>query len=521
MNWIHTESDRAAWELGYRPDIAAAERVRTFFARFLRHSKGEWARKPFALLPWQWEKVILPLFAWKRPDGTRRFRRGYVEIPKKNGKSTLAAGIALYLLLADNEPGAEVYSAASDRKQASIIFREIRSMVEASPALSSLCRVVPSQKKVESGGNFFESLSADAPSKEGLNIHGLIFDELHAQRDRKLWDALEYGGAARRQPLQLAITTAGWDRTTVCWEQHEKAAGVLSGKIVDPTFFACIFAAGVDDDWRESSTWEKANPSLGTTINRESFAEDFCAARGSPAKENSFKRYRLNIWTEQATRWLGVELWDSCDLAPEFTGVCHGGLDLASTTDLAAFCAYWPDTHSAKWLYWVPAGACRDRERLNKQRFDVWAERGFIKVTPGGVLDYDAIRADVNEFKKVHQLRCIGIDRWNSVQLATQLRKDKIEVAGFGQGFVSLSSPTKELEGLIRTGAFRHGGNPVARWNFGNVAVVQDAAGNVKPTKAKSTEKIDGIVAAIMAVGRAAVNPKKVSVYARRGVQGL
>ena len=270
-DWIKSKADEDAWQRGCRPDPPAAERVRDFFSKFLRHSKGEFAGKPFELLPWQWEDIVKPLFGWKRPDGTRRYRRAYIEVPKKNGKSTLCAGLTLYMLVADNEPGAEVYSAAADRKQASIIFNEVKTMIDASPALTQKLSVLVSQKRVTFSlkHSWYEAMSAEAPTKEGVNIHGLVFDELHAQKTRGvLWDTLTYGGASRRQPLLIAITTAGYDRQSICWEQHEYTRGIIEGLHFDPSYFAYIRAAEPTDDWTADSTWRKANPSYGVTLKK-------------------------------------------------------------------------------------------------------------------------------------------------------------------------------------------------------------------------------------------------------------
>lgn len=307
-------TDEQAIREGCEFHLPSAEKVRKFFRQFVRHSKGEWAGKPFEFLDWQWTDVIGPLFGWLRPDGTRRFRRAYIEIPKKQGKSALASGLAIYLLVGDSEAGAEVYSAAADREQASIVFNEAANMVEASPGLSKHLEVVRSQKRLvfSKKQSWFKALSADVPTKEGLNIHGLLFDELHAQVKRDLWDTLAYGGAARRQPLSISITTAGYDRESICWEQHQYAQSVLEGRNPDTSFLPCIYAASESDDWTSPATWAKANPSFGVTIKESEMAEACREAQQSPAKQNSFRRYRLNQWTEQDVRWLDLARWDEC-----------------------------------------------------------------------------------------------------------------------------------------------------------------------------------------------------------------
>jgi phage terminase large subunit-like protein len=359
--WIRSPRDEKAVLEGCRFDIRAAERVRTFFTKFLRHSKGQWAGQPFALLDWQWREVVAPLFGWKRADGTRRYRRAYIEVPKKNGKSALFSGLSLYLLAADGEPGAEVYSAAVDRDQASIVFNEAANMVEVSPQLSSRLNVVRSMKRIvmPRSRSFYKALSADVPAKEGLNAHAVLIDELHAQKTRLLWDTLRYTGAARRQPLHLSITTAGFDHHSICWEQHDYAEKVLDGTIEDSSFLPFIAAAGAEDDWTSPEVWRKANPSFAVTINPEQFAEDCREAQESPAKENSFRRYRLNQWTEQEVRWLNMEKWDACATPLGDLGrrPCYAGLDLSSTTDITALVLVFPneDRYDVLPLFWVRA----------------------------------------------------------------------------------------------------------------------------------------------------------------------
>jgi phage terminase large subunit-like protein len=509
--WVRTNADCRAVEAGYYFDVSAAERVRTFFRQFLRHSKGEWASKPFELLDWQWQDIVGPLFGWLRPNGTRRYRRGYIEIPKKNGKSCLFSGLSLYLLLADHEPGAEIYSAAVDRDQASIVFAEAANMAESSPQLASRLKIVRSTKRIvdHQSRSFYRALSADVPAKEGLNAHAILIDELHAQRSRELWDTLRYAGASRRQPLHLAITTAGFDRHSICWEQHDYALKVLEDTIEDLAFFGYIRAADADDDWTDPEVWKKANPSFGITIGAEAFAEDCREAQESPAKENSFRRYRLDQWTEQDIRWLSMEKWDACDRFPEdLEGrECFGGLDLSSTTDLTALVLVFPDDNKNYFdvlpFFWVPEEGARQRERRDHVPYLQWIRQGHLAATQGDVIDYDVIRKRINELQEQFNIREIALDRWNATQLATQLTGDGFTIVPFGQGYSSMNAPTKKLDELVRAGKLSHGGHPVLRWMAGNVSLETDAADNWKPSKKKSIERIDGIVALIMGLDRA------------------
>jgi len=520
--WIRTEADERAVLEGYRFDIEKAERVRTFLKKFIRHSKGEWAGKPFELLDWQWEEIVAPLFGWKRPNGTRRYWRGYIEVPKKNGKSTLFAGLSIYLLLADNELGAEIYSAAVDRDQASIVFNEAANMVEASPALSAILTTVRSTKRIvhHKTRSLYRALSADVPAKEGLNAHAVLIDELHAQKTRDLWDTLRYAGASRRQPLNLSITTAGFDRHSICWEQHHYAERVLDGTTEDLSFFGYIRAAAPDDDWTSPEVWRKANPSFGITLSAEQFAEDCKEAQESPAKENSFRRYRLNQWTEQEIRWLNMEKWDVCATAlrPLDGRHCFAGLDLSCTTDISALVLVFPieERYDVLPFFWVPEEGARMRERRDHVPYTQWIRDKYVYATPGEVVDYDVIRKRINELQKRYDIRQIAIDRWNATQLATQLQGDGFEMVAFGQGYASMNAPTKKLEELVLSGKIAHGGNPVLRWMASNVSVETDAAGNWKPSKEKSTQRIDGIVALIMGIDRATTQPaSEFSVYAR------
>ena len=487
---------------------AKYQRVVDFFQKVLRHSKGQNAGKPFMLLEWQ-HHVLRELFGRLSQDGTRQHRVGYIELPKKQGKSTTLAGIALYMTMFDSEPGAEVYGAACDREQAGIIYREAASMVRASPGLSRHLEVIDSRKTIvhKASNSFYRVLSADAFRAEGLNIHALLFDELHAQRDRRLWDALRYGGAARRQPLLLSITTAGFDRKSICWEQHAYAERCMADPSVDPAFFGCIYAAAPEDDWKSPKTWHKANPSLGETITVESFAADAREAEQSPSKLNSFLRYRLNVWTTQDVRWLSPDSWAKCGgpLRDDLEGrEWFGGLDLAATTDLSALVLVSQaddGTFDVVPFFWVPEQNAAERTLRDKVDYVGWIRDGYIRATDGNVTDYDVIRRDICEIAKKYNIRQIGIDRWNSTQLSTQLQADGINAVGFGQGVASMSSPCKQLENLVLSERIRHGGHPVLSWMAANVAVQTDHQGNIKPSKAKSTERIDGIVSLVMGLG--------------------
>jgi phage terminase large subunit-like protein len=514
-NVIELPTDKTALLQAYWFDDKAAVKAVAFFKKFLRHSKGEWANKPFVLLPWQ-ERYIRTLYGWKNKDGSRRFRRSYIEVPKKQGKSTLAAGIALHQLVADYEPGAEVYLAASDRRQAGVIYRECQAMVKGNSTLADNLICTKKQIQYPKANGLLEALSADAYRNEGLNASAVIFDELHAQPNRDLWDCLSYAGRARRQPLLMSITTAGFDRESICYEQRRYAEQILNGTIDDVRFLPLIYGAADTDDWTNETTWFKCNPSLGETIKLDDFRADFQEAVNSSAKENSFKRYCLNIWTQQDVRWLRIEDWDKCKAdMPQLDGkACYSALDLSATTDLTSLALLFPLEDGSYFLlvyHWIPEDNARERERKDKVPYVQWhkAKEKWIETTPGNVIDYEYIRKKINELGKVYEIKEIAVDRWNAQSIATQLEQDGFTVVPFGLGFGSMSAPTKEFEVLILNGKLKHNGNPVMKWEIGNTAVEQDAADNLKPSKKKSTERIDGVVASIMALGRAIVRPKE------------
>jgi phage terminase large subunit-like protein len=492
---------------------AKYRRVVRFFEGVLRHSKGQHAGDHFKLLPWQHD-AFRELFGRLKPDGTRQHRVAYIEVPKKNGKSTLLAGIALYMLLADEEPGAEVYGAACDREQAGIIYREAAAMVRASPALSKVLEVVDSRKTIihRASNSFYRVLSADAFRAEGLNIHALLFDEMHAQRDRRLYDALRYGGAARRQPLLLSITTAGeLDRKALWWEQRTYAERCKADPTLDPAFYGCVYKADEADDPFDEATWRKANPSLGYTITLESFAADALEAKNSPSKLNSFLRYRLDIATSSDVRWILPDKWAACGgaLRPLDGRQAYVGLDLSSTTDLTCAVYLFPDedgTFDVLPFFWAAAENAQGRAHRDKVPYLDWArdktEYGpLLRLTDGNATDYDTVRRDINEINKRFVIRQMGIDPWNAQHISQQLQGDGFEIVAFRQGYGSFSSPCKFLETLTLSGRLRHANHPMLSWMANNVSIEMNHAGDIKPSKSKSTERIDGMVALVEALG--------------------
>jgi phage terminase large subunit-like protein len=506
------------------PESDGGDRAVNFIRR-LKHTKGQWHGVSFDLRPWQ-EKIIRDLFGTVKEDGARQYRTAYIEVPRKNGKSELAAAIALVLLFADGEEGAEIYSAAADTDQASIVFDVANQMVKQSVGLSQRSKAILSTKRIVYKNSFYRVLSAEHATKHGFNAHGVIFDELHAQPNRSLWDVLTTSGGTRRQPMTVAITTAGYDRNSICWEQHEYARKVLDGVVDDPTYYAVIFSAPDEADWTDEVIWKNANPALGDFRDIDEMRTLCKRAQQTPALQNTFRRLYLNQWTRQESRWLDIAAWDATagiveaeDLRGE---VAYAGLDLASSSDLAALVLVFPDDEGmfdVLPFFWVPQNAIEKRSMVDRVPYDVWVEDGLIEATPGDVIDYRYIRKRINELGVLYNLKEIAFDRWGAQELIQYLQDDGFTVVEFGQGFASMAMPTRELLNLVLAKKLRHGGNPVLKWQADNLVVRQDPAGNVKPDKSKSTEKIDGMVALIMGIDRALRNEK--SVYDERGVLSL
>lgn len=530
--WIRGPIDDLAIEEGCYFDPPSGDRVIKFLEIGCRQSKGEWAGKPLKLIPWQ-RDFIMRLYGWRRADGTRRYRTFYIEVPKKSGKSTLLSGLGNYHTVADDEPGAEVYCCAYDLKQARIVFDEAANMVRKSPQLSKRLEVISSAKRIihQESASKFEALSADVPSKDGVSASFTIFDELHRQRTSAMWDIFEFAGAARRQPLMGAITTAGYDRNSICYRQHLYTLKVNAAKAEDMTadtaHLGVIYGADQADDWTDPEVWKRANPSMGYTLKLEDFAAEVAKAKESPEKLNNFLRLRLNIWTNAAERFLSREKWDACGVAgvdPEaFVGSpCYGGLDLSTTTDITALVLVFPDIDSGYEVlcrFWAPEAGAARREERDKVPYLAWARQGYLTLTPGDVIDYDFIRAEINDLARKFDLRKLFLDPYNATQLGVQLQGDGLPVEMIRQGFLSLSPPTKELERLVIGGLLKHGNNPVLNAHADNAVAIKDAVGNIKLSKDKSTERIDGMAALVNAIAAATAEDEGgESVYDSRGI---
>jgi phage terminase large subunit-like protein len=533
-------SDQAA----YYFDQKAADAAVDFFQRRLRFTEGEWAGQPFILQDWQEHDIIRPLFGWKRTvDGTRRYRRCYVWVPRKNGKTELAAGVALLALLGDGEDGGQVFSIAMEKDQASIVFNKASNMVHRAvwlqtappdgPGLSTLKESIYCSLLNAS----FRPLSGKPKGKHGLNMSGLVGDEIHEWPTGELYTFVHDSAAARRQPIEFLISTAG-TKGSHGEEVWDECQAILSGDIEDPETLVVVYAAGPDDDWTKPEVWKKANPNYGVSVKADAFEAAFRRARQLPRLENDFKRYRLNLWTDQAVRWLPIDAvddegrrfgWDHCAGPIGWKALeanlrhktCFGGLDLSAVIDLSALIWWFPiqdDLPVPVVLarFFKPAGLVKLHAKRDRLPYERWVKEGALITTPGTVVDYAFIQEQIYRDAENFRIGSSGyqklepgqgglaIDRWNATETAVKLQQEGLPVVLFGQGFASMSAPSKELERLVLGNGFHHGQHPLLRKHAQAVAVETDAAGNIKPAKHKSAMRIDGIVALIMALGIAA-----------------
>lgn len=513
---------------GFTFDEDRARRAIAFFHECLSHVKGERARTPLLLELWQ-QAVIANAYGWVDADGRRRFREVFLYVPRKNGKTTLAGGVVLLSIAADGELGAEVYSAASEREQAALVFQQARGMVEHEPELAARCRVFRALKaiEVEATGSVYRAISSEDASAHGFNTSAYVMDELHAQRTRGLLDVLETSTGSRRQPLGWIITTADYDGPSICNEKLDYALRVRAGTVKDPRFLPVIYRAERDEDWGDERVWRMANPNLGISLDVDELRRQHLKAVSSPAFLNTFRRLRLNQTTATDVVWIDGPTVVACRAAytpADLRGRrCYGGLDLAATQDLTAFALWFPDEKRVLAYFWVPADSARKRELVSKVvRYSEWTAAGWITATDGAVCDFDRVYADVLHLRSEFDLRAIAYDRWSAQQITNQLAGAGVEMVPFGQGFASMSAPMKELERLLVSGEARHNANPVLEWNITNVVAELDAAANIKPSKRKSREKIDGAVAWIMAIGASWLGKAKgPSVYGDRGPRSL
>jgi phage terminase large subunit-like protein len=506
-------------------DQEAVDKVLAF-GRFCRHTKGRWAGRPIEFEPWQVEHFIAPIFGWKHPNGTRIRRFGYLEVPKKNGKSTKASALGLYLAGPDGEPGAEVYAAAAAKDQARIVFEPARSMVDRSPVLSKHFKKFRNTITYPKSDGVFSVVSADANVQDGLNVHGAIVDELHRHKSRDLIDILQYGTAARTQPLVLAITTAGEEGdTSIYAEYHDYCIKVAEGLVNDPTFFGCIYAAEAGDDWLDEKTWAKANPNLDVTISREYLRAEAAKAEAVPSKRNAFLRLHLNVRSTAVTRAIGMDRWDACGGKVDDPALdaleCFGGLDLALSQDIASLVLDFPaeSGHAVLYRFWLPADLLASADEQTSGMASRWVAAGHLTLTEGDVVDYETIEKQILADAERYDLREIAFNRRGARQLAQNLDSEGLVMVEMAPG-ITLAPATQEWTRLILGEEYRHGGNPVARYMFDVLRLKTDADGNTWPDKGKSKGNITGCVASVMALDRA-MRSEGASVYEERGLLTL
>ncbi len=517
------------------------------FIKELKHTKGKWRGVPFTLLDWQ-TTATRDLFGTMRDSGHRQYNTGYIEVPKKMGKSEYGAALALQGLAADDEWAAEVYGCAADRAQASIIFDVAVDMVDQNTALKKRIKPILSQKRLVylPTKSFYQVLSSEAYSKHGLNPSRVIFDELHAQPNRDLYDVMTEGsGDARLQALFIFLTTAGddADRSTIGWEVHKMATEILLKTKIDPTFYAMIY--GIDREnkriwkgrehkavkeinWEDEAVWIDVNPSIGHTVPMEKVKDQYTRAKGNPSREKNFRWLRLNSWEKIKTnKWLGLDFWDLCKGKIHLDRLkgrpCYGGLDLSSKIDMTAFVLLFPpDDINKKWItlptFWLPEDCIRERVEKDKVKYDIWAQQGYLKTTPGNVIDYSFIEQEIIKLAGIYDMQEIGFDPWNAMQTAIHMEDEGLTMVEVRQGYKSMSPAMKEIEQLTMGKKLLHGGHPILRWNVGNVEIKMDENENIRPVKGKGIERIDGMVAMNNAMARAIVHEDTTSVYEGRGV---
>lgn len=514
----------------FNPD--RVDRVLAAFDRLV-HTQGKWAGLALKPDPWQVGYILAPVFGWVHKDSSgewvRIIRKVYIDVPRKNGKTTIAGGVAVYLTGGDREKGAQVLAAAASKEQAKYCFSPIKTLVEKSPALKGNFRTLAGKVLHDESGSYFTAVSAIADLLHGANVHGAVVDELHVHKSKDLLEAIETGTGSRSQPLIVIITTADASKPGTVYDGRRKLIESLAnGALKDESTYGVIWAADKDDDPLAEETWKKANPGYGVSPTKEFMESAAKAAKNSPAEMASFLRLHLGIRTRQQTRYIELADWDRnagmVDPIKLKGHTAYGGLDLASTSDLTAVSYVFPDGeggYDILWRHFLPEAAFAKFDERVAGNGDVWVRRGLLELTPGNVADYDFVRARIRTDADLFHVVEIGYDPWNATQLVTDLIDDGMPMVPVRQGFRSMSPPLKELQRLVLSGTekkpvVRHGGNQLVRWQVDNLAVAMDPAGNVKPDKASAGDKIDGVVAAVIALDRASRHqavPERRSAY--------
>lgn len=512
-----------AFDKGWYFDRKAAVRAITFIER-LKHTKGEWAGQRFRLEPWQ-QFVIWNIFGWKNADGTRRFRYAYIEIARKNGKTALSAGIGLYMLFADGEARPEVYSAATVKDQAKICFSDAVEIVKATDLKNYL---TPYRNSIvyELKGGMMKPLSSDYGTHDGLNPSCGIIDEFHAHKDSGMFDVIKSAFGARRQPLMFIITTAGFNKNGACYAYRDNVVKVLRGVNSDDTLFGIIYTLDDQSEWDNPKMWIKSNPNLGVSLSADYLADQVTDAKNRPEAVRNVMTKNVNLWVDAEKTWILDEAWMRCCgemSVDDLAGCeCWGGLDLSNISDITAYVLLFHERDCFQLLpfFWIPKEKMLEKIRKENINYDLWVQAGYVKVTEGNVIDYDFVKADILSIVSRYDLKSSAYDRWNSSQTIIDLQNEGMECNPFGQGYGSMSAPSKEFEKLVLSGRIEHFGNPVLRWMLASTVIKTDPAGNIKPDKEKSVQKIDGIVASIMALGEwmTAQAAEENDPYSKRGM---
>ena len=509
----------------YYFDKQAANKAIGFIETFCTHTKGELSGTALILEDWQ-KKIVGDLFGWKnKKTNLRRYRTAYIQIARKNGKSTLAAALALLMLYVDDEKGSEVYSAASNRQQAGIVFEIAKGMIQNNKELNSRGKIFRNSIINEGKGNFYQAISSDSKTKHGFNSNCVVYDELHTAQNRELWDALATSVGSRRQPLIITITTAGFDRQSICYELYSYAKRILNKSLKDDTFYPCVFECDIDDDIQDEKVWKKANPNYGISLKKKYMKIESQKAMDVPSYLNTFKRLHLNMWTDSVSVWIPNSEWMECHQEFDYDSLdgcaAWGGLDLASTRDLSALTLVFKveDKFVIMPYIFVPKENAIKRSKIDGVDYLTFIRENDVIATEGDVQDYSFIRKTINDLSKKYRIQSIAYDRWGASQLILDLtNQDGVPMSPLGQGFVSLSAPTKTFEREILAKNVIHPNNKCLNWCMSNVAIQEDASGNLKPAKNRSKEKIDPVVATICAFAEMMTMDSGESVYDERGL---
>lgn len=495
---------RECIDKGFYLDVTAGEKP-VHFVQKLKHTKDRWAGLPLLLEPWQMF-ILFNLYGWKKSNGKRRFRTAYVEVARKNGKTALAAGVALYGLYAEQISRAEVYSVATTKDQAKLCFNDAKAIVGIT-ALKQRLNVYRDSITYDALGSYFKAVSSDYGVHDGYSPSTVIVDEYHAHKDNGMVDVMQSGQAAREEPVNFIITTAGFNKNYPCYAFRKNAKNVINGVTDDESLFAIIFEMDEGDEWTDPRNWAKANPNLGVSVDVDYLSQQVKDAQNRPEAVTNVKTKNLNMWVDAENIWIVDEKWMASSMQTDDSLLrnlpCWGGLDLSNTSDITAFVLLFrhQDRIYLKPWFWIPEDTYQEKVKKENVFYAEWVQKGLVKTTPGNVIDYDFIRADIDKIAEEYQILSIAYDRWNSSQVVINMQNDGFNMSPFGQGYGSMSAPTKEYEKMVLTGKLEHFGNPVLRWMMASVALQMDPAGNIKPDKRKSSQKIDGVVASIMALG--------------------